>query len=39
MNPVILRIDTEKAQKAGVEFFIGNDKVWFSKEITVDFFF
>ena len=27
-NPVILKIDTEAAQKAGIQFYIGNDKVW-----------
>ena len=27
-EPVILKIDTDAAQKAGIQFFIGNDKVW-----------
>lgn len=36
-NPVILRIDTGKAQKAGVEFFIGNDKVWLCKELPKEY--
>lgn len=27
-SPVILKIDTEAAQKVGIQFYIGNDKVW-----------
>ena len=36
-NPVILKIDTEAAQKAGIQFFIGNDKVWLCREMPKDF--
>ena len=36
-EPVILKIDTEAAQKAGIQFFIGNDKVWLCKEIPKDY--
>ncbi|MBQ3777440.1 MAG: DUF4417 domain-containing protein [Fibrobacter sp.] len=36
-NPVILKIDTEAAQKAGIQFFIGNDKVWLCGEMPKDF--
>ena len=32
-NPVILKIDTEAAQKAGIQFFIGNDKVWLCNRV------
>ena len=32
-EPVILKIDTEAAQKAGIQFYIGNDKVWLCKEV------
>ena len=32
-EPVILKIDTEAAQKAGILFYIGNDKVWLCKEV------
>ena len=32
-KPVILKIDTEAAQKAGIQFYIGNDKVWLCKEV------
>ncbi len=37
-NPVILQIDAIAAQKAGVLFFIGNDKVWLCREMPKDFF-
>lgn len=36
-NPVILKIDTEAAQKAGIQFFIGNDKVWLCKAVPKEF--
>lgn len=36
-NPVILKIDAEAAQKAGIQFFIGNDKVWLCKEMPKDY--
>ena len=32
-EPVILKIDTEAAQKAGIQFYIGNGKVWLCKEV------
>lgn len=32
-EPVILKIDTEAAQKAGIQFFIGNDKVWLCNRV------
>lgn len=32
-NPVILKIDAEAAQKADIQFYIGNDKVWLCKEM------
>ena len=35
-EPVILKIDTEAAQKAGIQFYIGNDKVWLCKEMPKD---
>ena len=37
LNPVILKIDAVAAQKAGVQFFIGNDKVWLSKAVPKEF--
>ena len=27
-NPIILQIDVESAQRDGIKFFVGNDKVW-----------
>ena len=35
-EPVILKLDTEAAQKAGIQFYIGNDKVWLCKEMPKD---
>ena len=32
-EPVILKIDTEAAQKAGIQFYIGNDKVWLCNRV------
>ncbi len=32
-NPVILKIDTITAQKAGIPFYIGNDKVWLCNRV------
>ena len=32
-EPVILNIDTEAAQKAGIQFYIGNDKVWLCNRV------
>lgn len=36
-NVVILEIDTVKARKAGVEFYVGNDKVWLAKAIPAEY--
>ena len=36
-NPIILKIDAVAAQKAGVQFFIGNDKVWLCKAVPKEF--
>lgn len=36
-NPVILKINAEAAHKAGIQFFIGNDKVWLCREIPKEF--
>jgi putative RNA 2'-phosphotransferase len=36
-NIVILEIDTVKARKAGVEFYVGNDKVWLAKAIPAEY--
>lgn len=33
-EPVILKIDTEAAQKAGIQFYIGNDKVWLCNRVS-----
>ena len=33
LEPVILKIDTEAAQKAGIQFYIGNDKVWLCNRV------
>lgn len=35
----ILQIDTVKAREAGVEFYIGNDKVWLAKAIPSEFLY
>ena len=32
-QPVILTIATEKAQAAGVQFFVGNDQVWLCPDV------
>ena len=32
-EPIILKIDTEAAQKAGIQFYIGNDKVWLCNRV------
>lgn len=32
-QPVILTIATEKAQAAGIQFFVGNDQVWLCSEV------
>ena len=32
-EPVILKIDTEAAQKADIQFYIGNDKVWLCNRV------
>lgn len=36
-NVVILEIDTVKAREAGVEFYVGNDKVWLAKAIPAEY--
>jgi len=36
-QPVILVVDTVKARKAGVRFFVGNNNVWLSENIPVEF--
>ena len=36
-NVVILEIDTVKAREAGVEFYVGNDKVWLAKTIPAEY--
>ena len=36
-EPVILKIDAEVAQKGGIPFFTGNDKVWLCKEIPKEY--
>lgn len=33
LEPVILKIDTEAAQKAGIQFYIGNAKVWLCNRV------
>ena len=35
-EPIILKIDAESAHKAGLQFYIGNDKVWLCKEMPKD---
>lgn len=35
-EPVILKIDTEAAQKAGIQFYIGNDKVWLCDRVPME---
>lgn len=35
-EPVILKINTVAAQKVGILFFVGNDKVWLCKEMPKD---
>lgn len=36
-NPAILKIDAAAAQKSGVQFYIGNNKVWLCKELPKEF--
>lgn len=36
-GPVILRIDTVEAMKAGVKFYRANDKVWLCKQLPSQF--
>ena len=36
---VILQIDTVKAREAGVEFYIGNDRVWLAKAVPAEFLY
>lgn len=36
-NPVVLKVDTVTAQKKGVEFYVGNEKVWLCKEVPWEF--
>lgn len=36
---VILQIDTVKAREAGVEFYVGNDKVWLAKAVPAKFLY
>lgn len=36
-DPVILRIDTVNAVKAGVKFYRANDKVWLCKQLPPRF--
>lgn len=36
-NPIILRIDTQKAIADGIKFYIGNDKVWLCDELPVKY--
>lgn len=38
-NPAILKIDTIAAQKKGIEFYIGNDKVWLCKDLPKEFLY
>ena len=35
-EPIILKINTVAAQKVGILFFVGNDKVWLCKEMPKD---
>lgn len=35
----ILQIDTVKAREAGVEFYVGNDKVWLAKAVPAEFLY
>lgn len=37
-NPVILKIDTVAARKAGIKFYVGNDEVWLCDELPAKFF-
>ncbi|SFH95482.1 MULTISPECIES: RNA 2'-phosphotransferase [unclassified Bacillus (in: firmicutes)] len=34
--PVILIIDTEEAQKKGIKFYLGNEKVWLADSIPIE---
>jgi putative RNA 2'-phosphotransferase len=36
-NPIILKINADAAQKAGIQFFIGNEKVWLCKHLPKEF--
>lgn len=36
-NPVILKIDAEAAQKASIQFYIGNDKVWLCDRVPKEY--
>lgn len=36
-TPVILKINAKKANETGIEFYIGNDKVWLAKKIPPEF--
>lgn len=36
-NPIILRIDTQKAIADGIKFYIGNDKVWLCDELPIEY--
>ena len=36
-DPVILRIDASAAARAGVAFYLGNDKVWLADEVPAEF--
>ena len=34
---ILLKINAAAAQKSGVQFYIGNDKVWLCKELPKEF--
>ncbi len=36
-NPVVLKVDTASAQKKGVAFYVGNEKVWLCREVPREF--
>lgn len=36
-NPVVLRVDAERAHEAGVMFYLGNDRVWLADLVPPEF--
>lgn len=36
-NPVLLKIDAQKAIADGIKFYIGNDKVWLCDELPIEY--